>query len=147
MLQDAEGFVASPLNVRSQTIGQLDSERGFSGDIKAWDSYNKSSLTRTTGLILVEITPIRYELRITQITPQNNSKVVQTQNKIVRRQMVSKGSSKIHFSSKKTIKWGQINGVLKGLPVQVGNIHVVWGLKTVKVRSNKEIKYLVIRYF
>ena len=61
--------------------------------------------------------------------------------------MMSKGSSKINLSSKKTIKWGQINGVLKGLPVQVGNIHVVWGLKTVKVRSNKEIKYLVIRYF
>lgn len=131
----------------SQTVGQLDSERGFSGDIKAWDSYNKSSLTRTTGLILVEIKPIRYELKMNQIAQQNNSKTVKTQTKIVRSQMMRKGSSKISFTSKKTIKWGQIHGVLKGLPVQVGNIHVVWGLNTFKVRSKKKLKILITRFF
>ena len=79
--------------------------------------------------------PIRYELEITQIAQQNNSKAVKTQTKIVRGHMMIKGSSKINFTSKKTIKWGHIHGVLKGLPVQVGNIHVVWGLNTVKARS------------
>ena len=138
-MQDDDGFVASPLHVGSQMIGQLDTNRGFSGNIKAWDSHNKSSLTRTTGLILVEIKPIRYELKITQIAQQNKSKIANTQN-IVKSQMMNKGSSNIRFTVKKIIKWGHINGVLKGLPVTVGNIHVVWGLKTSKVAYKVKCK-------
>ena len=76
--------------------------------------------------------PIRYELKITQIAHENKSKIARIQN-IVKSQMMNKGSSNIKFTVKKTIKWGHINGVLKGLPVKVGNIHVVWGLKTSKV--------------
>ena len=131
--QDVDGFIGSPLQVRLQTVGQLDSRRGFSGNIIAWDSYNKSSVTSTTGLILVEITPIRYELEITNITQENKVKTVKMQNKIMNSQKMSKGLSKINFTTKKTIQWGHIPGVLKGLPVKVGNIHVVWGLKTIKV--------------
>ena len=138
-MQDEDGFVASPLHVGSQMVGQLDTKRGFSGNIKAWDSHNKSSLTRTTGLILVEIKPIRYELKITQIAQQNQSKIARIQN-IVKSQIMNKGSSNIKFTVKKTIKWGHINGVLKGLPVTVGNIHVVWGLKTSKVAHKVKCK-------
>ena len=133
VLQDVDGFVASPLYVRLHTVGQLDSRRGFSGNIIAWDSYNKSSLTRTTGLILVEITPIRYELEITKNTQKKKAKTVKIKNKIMKSQKMSKGLSKINFTTKKTIEWGHIPGVLKGLPIEVGNIHVVWGLKTIKV--------------
>ena len=132
-LQDVDGFVASPSHVRLLTVGQLDSRRGFSGNIIAWDSYNKSSLTRTTGLILVEITPIRYELELTKIAKKKKAKIVKIKNKIMKSQKMSKGLSKISFTMKKTIEWGHIPGVLKGLPIKAGNVHVVWGLKTIKV--------------
>ena len=100
---------------------------------------SKLGTLTTTGLILVEIKPIRYELKITQIAQQNKSKIARIQN-IVKSQMMNKGSSNIKFTVKKTIKWGHINGVLKGLPVTVGNIHVVWGLMTSKVAYKVKCK-------
>ena len=90
-------------------------------------------MTRTTGIVLVEDTPIRYELEITQITERKKSKIKQIHNELARRQMMIKGSNNISLTTKKTIKWGHIHGVLKGLPVKVGTVHVVWGLKTLKV--------------
>ena len=81
----------------------------------------------------MEITPIRYELEITKNTQKKKAKTVKIKNKIMKSQKMSKGLSKINFTTKKTIEWGHIPGVLKGLPIEVGNIHVVWGLKTIKV--------------
>ena len=47
--------------------------------------------------------------------------------------MLKKGYNKILFNFKKTIEWGHIDGMIRGLPVQIGSFHVVWGLKTTQV--------------